>query len=65
MDLAGLRKYIHLGSRGVVPPDPLKNGKDLTGAPNIHLVMLGKFKGENNVKIIWWQFLVNACLELT
>ncbi len=49
MDLAGMRAHISLGSRGVLPPDPLLVGQDLSDAPYIFYTLLGKFKGENGI----------------
>jgi hypothetical protein len=46
LDLAGLRTFIHLGKTGILPPNPMKKGTDLSGAPHVFLAFLGKFKGE-------------------
>ena len=50
MDIAGLIKHIGKGKGGVIPENPLLLGVNLNGAPHVHLVMQGKFKGENNAK---------------
>ena len=46
LERAGLRKHIALGRDGVIPRDPMKAGKDLSGAPHIIIPLLGEFKGE-------------------
>ena len=46
VERAGLRKHIALGRDGVIPRDPMKAGKDLSGAPHIIIPLLGEFKGE-------------------
>ncbi len=50
MDLAGMRAHISLGIGGVLPPDPLLVGQDLSTAPYIMFTLLGKFKGENGIR---------------
>ena len=50
LDLAGTRELLSRGKNGVVPPRPLAKGTDLSTAPYVHIALLGKFKGENNVK---------------
>ena len=50
LDLAGTRELLPRGKDGVVPPNPLKKGTNLKGAPYVHLALQGKFKGENNVR---------------
>ncbi len=50
MELATLRKHIHLGKGGVVPLDPLKAGIDLSTTPHVIITLLGEFKGELGYK---------------
>jgi hypothetical protein len=50
LDLAGLRAHILLGRQGTILAEPLKPGKDLTKAPHVYLMLLGKFKGKQGVR---------------
>ncbi len=50
LDLGGIRKHIHRGRDGVLPPDPMKVGEDLVGAPHVYLALVGKFKGELGIR---------------
>ena len=50
MELAALRKHIHLGKGGVIPMDPMKAGTELSTAPHLIITLLGEFKGELGYK---------------
>jgi hypothetical protein len=49
LDLAGLWHYLDLGREGKTPPDPMKIGTELSGAPHI-IVTLIEFKGDRGMK---------------
>lgn len=49
-DLAGLRADLEKGRDGVMPANPRKKGTDLVSAPHVYVSLLGKLKGENNVR---------------
>jgi hypothetical protein len=46
MELAALRKHIHLGKGGIIPMDPMKAGTELSTAPHAIITLLGEYKGE-------------------
>ena len=50
MELSALRKHIHLRRGGIVPPNPMKPGTDLSTAPHVIITLLGEFKGELGYK---------------
>jgi hypothetical protein len=50
MELSALRKHIQHGRGGIVPPNPMKAGTDLSSAPHIIITLLGEFKGELGYK---------------
>jgi hypothetical protein len=50
MELAALRKHIHLRKGGVIPMDPMKAGIELSTGPHVIITLLGEFKGELGYK---------------
>jgi len=50
MELSALRKHIHLLRGGIVPPNPIQAGADLSTALHVIITLLGEFKGELGCK---------------
>ena len=50
MELSALRRHVNLGREGILPPDPMKPGTDLSNAPHVFITLLGEFKGELGYK---------------
>ena len=49
IDLAGVRRYVHIGIEGIIPGEPMKKGADLFNAPRIILALLQILKGESKL----------------
>lgn len=69
LDLAGIRKHIEKGKRGVIPFKPLAPGTDLSDAPHVCIVLVGRLKrtpqpktyimslastSRSGVELRWW-----------
>jgi hypothetical protein len=50
LDLAALQKHINIGCGGILPPDPMEDGIDISSAPHVIITLLGEFKGELGFK---------------
>ncbi len=50
LNLAGLWNYINIGRNGVIPPNLLKTGADLSNALHVVAPLIGEFKGELGTK---------------